>query len=57
MENDSSCTDKMAFDTRDEAQNAATVASHQHGSDLKVYNCQKCDLWHLSSNYGDGHDY
>ena len=43
----------MAFGSRDEAQNAATVAAHQHGSDLRVYNCDKCDLWHLSTNFGE----
>jgi len=51
------CSGKMGFDSAGEAQNAAVVAAHQHGSKLKVYKCRKCDLWHLASNYGDEHDY
>lgn len=43
------CSDKLAFDTREQAQAAATVARHQHGSLLKVYRCSQCGLWHLSS--------
>lgn len=46
-----SCQDKMVFDTKDEAENAATVAEFQRGSNLKVYKCRECHLWHLSSNY------
>jgi hypothetical protein len=46
-----SCIDKMAFDTKSEAENAARVAEFQRGSKLKVYRCKECKLWHLSSNY------
>ena len=45
------CDDKMAFDTKLEAQSASTVAEYQRGSKLKVYKCRSCDLWHLSSDY------
>jgi hypothetical protein len=45
------CTDKMAFDTKTEAENAAIVAEYQRGSKLKVYKCKACQLWHLSSDY------
>ena len=41
----------MAFDTKDEAENAVRVAEFQRGSKLKVYRCRDCQLWHLSSNY------
>jgi hypothetical protein len=43
------CADKLAFDARKQAQAAATVANYQHGVKLKVYHCQHCQLWHLSS--------
>jgi len=48
---DSTCSEKMVFDTKEEAENAATVAEFQRGSNLKVYKCRECQLWHLSSNY------
>lgn len=44
------CTDKLAFDTPKQAQVAATVALHQHGTKLKIYVCRHCGLWHLSSS-------
>ena len=47
------CEDKMTFDDKKQAQNAAVVAAHQRGAKLKAYHCNHCDLWHLSSNYGD----
>lgn len=43
------CENKMSFDTKEEAQTTATVASHQRGSKLTAYRCSKCSLWHLSS--------
>lgn len=45
------CADKIAFGTSKEAEVAAVVAAHQHGSQLKAYRCKYCDLWHLSSYY------
>jgi hypothetical protein len=45
------CHDKLAFDTRKEAQAAATVAEYRYGTKLKVYVCRYCELWHLSSQY------
>jgi hypothetical protein len=44
------CADKLAFDTKKEAQNAALVADYQHGTKFKVYKCQHCGLWHLASS-------
>lgn len=43
------CTDKLAFDTELEAEGAATYAKYLHGTRLKVYKCQHCNLWHLAS--------
>lgn len=45
------CADKLAFDTKKQAEAAALTAQYQHGSRLKVYMCTYCDLWHLSSDY------
>ena len=50
------CENKMSFDNKKSAQNAAVVAAHQRGARLKAYMCQQCSLWHLSSNYGDNND-
>lgn len=43
------CVDKMAFDSEKEARIAAMVAKFQHGTELKVYRCKYCGLWHLAS--------
>ncbi len=45
------CADKLAFDTRREAEAAANVAHYRYGSSLKVYCCSYCELWHLSSAF------
>jgi len=45
------CADKLAFDTKRQAEAAATVALHQHGTKLHAYRCRYCSLWHLSSDY------
>jgi len=44
------CSEKLAFDTQKQAQAAATVALHQHGTHLHTYVCRYCGLWHLSSS-------
>jgi hypothetical protein len=43
------CSDKLVFDTKQQAEAAATVALYQHGTRLKPYVCNHCRLWHLSS--------
>lgn len=43
------CSDKLAFDTKQQAQAAAVVAEHTYGSKLHPYICRHCGLWHLSS--------
>lgn len=45
------CADKLAFDTKEQAEAAATVAEYQHGTKLKPYVCNHCGLWHLSTDY------
>ena len=44
------CQHKLAFLTQAEAQAAATVDAHRHGTKLKAYRCRHCHLWHLSSH-------
>ncbi len=43
------CHEKLAFDTKEAAQGAATYAQYLHGTKLKVYKCRHCQLWHLAS--------
>ena len=45
------CHDKLAFDTKKEANASAVVAEYQHGTKLKVYKCKDCNLWHLASDF------
>jgi hypothetical protein len=47
------CTDKLAFDTKKQADIAANVAKYQRGITLKSYKCRHCGLWHLSSQPDD----
>jgi len=44
------CADKLAFDSEKEAKAAATFAKWSHSTNLKVYKCIDCGLWHLSSS-------
>jgi len=45
------CADKMAFDTKDQAEATAVTAGWQHGTQLKAYQCRHCSLWHLASQF------
>jgi len=45
------CADKLAFDTKKQAETAATVADYQRDVKLAPYKCQHCHLWHLKSVY------
>ena len=44
------CKDKLAFDSRKQAETTATVVEYRYGSSVHAYKCQHCQLWHLSSN-------
>jgi hypothetical protein len=44
-----SCQDKLAFDTKQQAEASAVVVKYQHGTIVKAYQCQTCGLWHLAS--------
>jgi hypothetical protein len=43
------CADKLAFDTKAQAEAAAVVADYQHGAAVRPYVCRHCGLWHLAS--------
>ncbi len=45
------CQDKLAFDSKKQADTAKVVAGLQHGAKLKAYLCKKCQLWQLTTNY------
>ena len=48
----SSCQDKLAYKTKEEAEGAKVTAQYNHDSDnLKTYQCPKCNLWHITSTY------
>jgi hypothetical protein len=47
------CSEKLAFDTKKDAQATATVARYRYGGKLKVYRCRYCNLWHLATDYDD----
>lgn len=42
-------TEKIIYDTREEAEVAAKVAEYDHGGKLGVYKCEYGDHWHLTS--------
>ena len=43
-------TQKICYDTREEAEVAAKCAQYEHGApELSVYKCEYGDHWHLSS--------
>jgi hypothetical protein len=44
------CQDKLAFDTKKQADTAGLVAELQHNAKLKSYRCTHCSLWHLASS-------
>ncbi len=44
------CADKLTFDSQKEALDQARVIKWQRDTELKVYRCRYCGLWHLSSN-------
>jgi hypothetical protein len=49
ISNELPCAEKMAFDSKQEAENTALTADWQHGTALKAYRCKHCNLWHLAS--------
>jgi hypothetical protein len=52
-ENKLPCAEKLAFNTRKEAQGTATVSEWRYGGNLKVYKCRHCHLFHLATDFGN----
>lgn len=50
-ENELPCQGKAKYTSQKEANGAALLARHNHGSKLKAYLCDYCGLWHLASYY------
>jgi hypothetical protein len=44
------CSDKIAFDTKEQAETTATTSEYWYGSHPHAYKCRHCHLWHLSSS-------
>lgn len=44
------CADKLAFDSKSQAEGSAVAIKWQRGTKLKAYVCKHCGLWHLASN-------
>jgi hypothetical protein len=53
MPQDLPCADKLTFETPEAARATGTVSEWRYGSNLKVYKCRYCHLYHLSSNADD----
>jgi hypothetical protein len=47
------CHEKLAFDTRKQAEATANVVDFRYGSKVHAYLCRYCGLWHLSSGPQD----
>jgi hypothetical protein len=45
------CEQKAKYVSQKEANGAALLARHKHGTKLKAYLCNYCGLWHLASYY------
>lgn len=43
------CHDKLAFDTKKQAEATANLADWRYGSKVHAYLCRHCNLWHLAS--------
>ncbi len=47
------CANKIAFDSRQQAEATATTSEYWYGHRLHVYLCRYCHLWHLSTSASD----
>ncbi|HEX8182626.1 MAG TPA: hypothetical protein VF575_03420 [Candidatus Saccharimonadales bacterium] len=47
------CNNKLAFDTKREADASANVVKYMHGTTVHAYKCKYCHLWHLASGSAD----
>jgi len=47
------CAEKLAFDSKKDADATANVVHYRYGSHVHSYHCRHCGLWHLSSGSAD----
>ena len=47
------CADKIAFDTKKQAEATATTSEYWYGRRPHAYRCRHCHLWHLSTSPKD----
>lgn len=47
------CTSKARYDTREDAEEAARTSRFSGRKTLRVYRCDYCDGWHLTSHPRD----
>jgi hypothetical protein len=43
------CHEKLAFDSKQQAEGSSVAIKWQRGTVLKAYRCKHCTLWHLAS--------
>ena len=47
--NDEVCTSKMAYATKEEAEEVRGMQASKSGKALYIYKCERCGLFHLTS--------
>jgi hypothetical protein len=47
------CADKIAFDSKKQAEATATTSAYWYGTRPHAYRCRHCGLWHLSTTSPD----
>ncbi|MGB4800861.1 MAG: hypothetical protein WBP03_05095 [Candidatus Saccharimonadales bacterium] len=47
------CADKIAFDSKKQAEATATTSAYWYGTRPHAYRCSHCGLWHLSTTSPD----
>jgi hypothetical protein len=47
------CAEKLAFDTKKQANAIASVAMYRYGTKVYAYRCSYCELWHLASHQSE----
>ena len=47
------CGSKVIYHSKEKAKDAMKIGERIRGSELRVYKCALCGLWHLSSERSD----
>ncbi len=56
MKSVSFCSNKIIYFTKEEANRAKENAERRRGVSLRVYQCEKCKCWHLTSQPTKGNN-